>query len=699
MRGFMSCHRVFKEFPESTDFNIALAGNPNVGKSCIFNQLTGLGVVTANYPGKTVELNMGVTSHAGLKIGIIDLPGTYAISAFSDDQWVARQGILEGHPDVVVIVIDACNLQRNLYMVLQLLELGYPIVIALNLVDHAAKMGLRIDHEQLSQVLGVPIVPTVAVRGEGIDELMQRTVEIAQGKLKGTNQKIVYGRDVEQAIKSLEEAIEEQISRTPYDLPPRALAIQLLEGDPALTQMLKEGEMEGGDRGQERCRYRWRGGEGQEQQGILQLSGLLVREIEEEHGELIGVRIARERYGLAGTIADTVQTRIEKPILPSEKLKHYSVAPYTGIPFMISVLLGVFIFIFFVGGLLSQAVDGLWGSFISPPLSALIHSLVKSAILARIVLWGIDAGVLAWLSVGVPYVLTFYFVLSLLEDTGYLNSVAFLMDNVMHRLGLHGRAIIPILTGAGCNVPAIMGTRVLTTKRERILACALIVLVPCSARTAVILGSVANFVGWSYAALIYAFEVALMGLVGLGLNRVLQGESSGLVMEMFPFRVPSALTLAKKTWYRFKDFALMALPIIVLGSFALGALYETKILWMIADPIQPVVLGLLGLPAVAGIALILGVLRKELTLELLVALAIVQYGATAHNLLIFMTPLQIFIFALVVTIYIPCVATIAVLGRELGWRYALFIMAFTIALALVVGILAYRVIPYVLPLR
>jgi len=694
----LSCHRAFTEIKEKTDFTIALAGNPNVGKSCVFNQLTGLSVVTANYPGKTVELNMGVTTHNGFKIGIIDLPGTYALSAFSDDQWVARRGVLDGCPDVVVIVVDACNLQRNLYMVLQFLELGFPVVVDMNLIDYAAKIGLKINYEKLSELLGVPVVPTVAVRGEGIKELIQKAVDLAQGKLKRTSSKIEYGRDVEQAVQTLEEAISKYMPKTPYDLPPRALAIQLLEGDSEFHQILKEGEGEERLDKQQRWRHRWRG-KRPSQQRILQLSVLLAKQIEEKHGEPVRVRIARERHGLAGTIADAVQIRVKQPTLLSERLKHFSVAPYTGIPLMISVLLGVFAFIFYVGGLLSEVVDNFWGSFISPSIGWLIYSLVQNATLTRIVLWGVDAGVLAWLSVGVPYVLTFYIVLSLLEDTGYLNSVAFLTDNIMHKLGLHGRAIIPILTGAGCNVPAIMGTRVLTTRRERILACTLIVLVPCSARTAVILGAVANFVGWFYALLIYAFEVALIGLVGLGLHRLLPGESSGLVMEMFPFRVPSVSAVAKKTWFRFKDFAFVAFPIVTLGSLVLGALYETQYLWMIVNPLQPVVLGLLGLPAVVGITLILGVLRKELTLELLVALAIVQYGATAQNLLVFMTPLQIFVFALVVTIYIPCVATVAVLGRELGWRNALFIMAFTIALALVMGGLAYRILPDVLPLR
>jgi ferrous iron transport protein B len=687
---------MLREIKGKTALTIALAGNPNVGKSCIFNQLTGLSVVTANYPGKTVELNMGVTTHNGLKIGIIDLPGTYAISAFSDDQLVARRGVLEGRPDSVVVVVDASNLQRNLYIVLQFLELGFPVVVDLNLIDYAAKIGLKIDHEELSGLLGVPVVPTVAVRGQGVKQLVQTAVDIAQRKMRIKGPKIVYGRDVEQAVQRLEETVKKHMTETPFNLPARAMAILLLEGDSEFIQMIQRGESEA--KLGRRHRWRWHG-EKADREHLLKLSAGLAKQIERKHGEPIGVRIARERYGLAGTIADAVQMKVEQPMLLSERLKHYSVAPYTGIPLMISVLLGVFSFIFYFGGLLGGALDYVWGTFVSPSVGGFVHLLVQNEILASTVLWGLDKGILAWLSVGVPYVLTFYIVLSLLEDSGYLNSMAFLTDNIMHKLGLHGRAIIPLLTGAGCNVPAIMGTRVLTTKRERILACTLIVLVPCSARTAVILGAVANFIGLHYAILIYVIELVLIGLVGLGLNKLLPGEPSGLVMEMFPFRVPSASAIAKKTWYRFSDFAFVALPVVALGSLVLGAFFESGYLQVLLNPLQPLFHGLLGLPAVAGIVLILGVLRKELALELLVVLAIAQYGPTAQNLLMFMTPIQIFIFALVVTIYIPCVAAIAVLGRELGWKTALFIMIFTIALAVLVGALAYRIIPNIGLLR
>lgn len=666
----------------------------------MFNQLTGLGVVTANYPGKTVELNLGVTSYSGLKIGIIDLPGTYALSAFSDDQWVARQGVLEGHPDVVVVVVDASNLQRNLYMALQLLELGFPVVIDLNLIDHAAKTGLKIDHAKLSKLLGVPVIPTVAVRGEGIKELVQSVIDVALGRPRVETGRMQYAHDVEQALDKLEQTVKECMPELPYGLPPRAMAIELLEGDSGFTEALKNGGSIDQEefRGKHRQGHRWCGGH-VDRQRILELASSLAKQLEGKHGEPISVRIARERHGFAGTVADEVQISTKQPMLLSEKLKHYSVAPYTGIPMMISVMLGIFSFIFFVGGLLSGTLNALWGLYVSPSLSSMVLSLVKSTALSGVILWGVDAGILAWLSVGVPYVLTFYVVLSLLEDTGYLNSVAFLTDSIMHKLGLHGRAIIPILTGAGCNVPAIMGTRVLTTRRERILASTLIVLVPCSARTAVVLGAVASFVGPLYAGLVFAFEIALIGLVGFGLHRLMPGESSGLVMEMFPFRTPSATAVVKKTWFRFKDFALVAFPIVTLGSLAMGALYQTGILWAAVNPLQPIVYGLLGLPAIVGVTLILGILRKELTLELLVALAIVQYGASARNLLVFMTPLQILVFALVVTIYIPCVAAVSVLGKELGWKTALFIVIFTIALALVVGGIAYRVIPYVFPLR
>ena len=266
-----------------------------------------------------------------------------------------------------------------------------------------------------------------------------------------------------------------------------------------------------------------------------------------------------------------------------------------------------------------------------------------------------------------------------------MNSIAFLVDALMKRLGLHGRAVIMLLAGAGCNVPAIMGTRVLTTRRERVIASTLVVLTPCSARIAVIAGGAALFAGWQYGAAILLISLAVIIATGVGLNRLMPGRSDDLVMEMFPFRVPTPSVVARKTWFRFREFIMTALPIVLIGSFVMGALYETGTIWIFNAPLAPIVEGWLGLPAIAGLTLIFATLRKELALQFLLTLALVQYGSGADNLLSFMTPQQIFVYALVNTLYIPCLATFAVLRKELGTRAAIGIATFTIVLAVVVG--------------
>ncbi|MEM3068578.1 MAG: ferrous iron transport protein B, partial [Nitrososphaerales archaeon] len=633
MASFPSCH-VIQEVKKKTDLTIALSGNPNTGKSTIFNRITGFNVITANYPGKTVSLNIGNIKYGNLSIGIIDLPGTYAIGAVSEDQWVARRAVLEGKPDAVIVVVDATNLKRNLYLVLQFIELGLPVIVALNMVDIASKMGMKIDHKYLSLLLGVPVIPTVANKGRGISELIEEAIRIAQSKEKGSGVVISYGEEIEVAINALADLIERRSSQTPYSLSSRSIATLLLEGDSEFLEAISA--LDQGD-------------------VIIKFLQRIKRGIEKKD-EPISIRMIRRRHEVAEAIAGKARTWSEQPVLLSDKIRHYTIYPPTGIPLMLATLLGSFTLMLYLGGFLSEVLNFVWGTYFSPIISWTVHSLINQEIIARVVLWGFDAGINASLTVVIPYVLTFYLILSIMEDTGYLNSIAFLTDNIMHKFGLHGRAIIPILTGAGCSVPAIMGTRILSTKRERIIASTLIVLVPCSSRIAVIVGAVANIIGWGYAYMILIFEIFLIGFVGLGLNKILKGEPSSLIMEVSPFTTPSISTVLKKTWFRFKDFILIGFPIIVIGSIVLGALYETKLLWIISEPLTPIITELLGLPMIAGLALILGVLRKELALELLVALAIVQYGFPIGSLLAFMTPFQLFIFALVVTIYIPCVA-------------------------------------------
>ncbi|MCL4473019.1 MAG: ferrous iron transport protein B [Actinobacteria bacterium] len=663
---FSSCHSALGKLRGETDFTIALAGNPNVGKSSVFNILTGMGVETANYPGKTVEVNIATTTLDDSRIGIIDLPGTYALGAVSEDQWVARQGVLDGNPDAVMMVVDATNLTRNLYMVLQFLELGYPMVLALNVLDVARREGRDIDIAALSDRLGVPILPTVANRGEGLDELIIAAEEVARGRIMPHPHDLVYGQDVEKDITILTDAIAAAELNDPYNLPHRALALLLLENDPEFIELTSA--MPG-----------W--------QPVLDLAERLRGHIEEEHGQASATRIAAERHALAAIIAEEVETvSTTRKIGLGERLWRYTTRPLTGVPILFLVLGLVFVLMYFVGQRLADFLSGTWGALVAHPLTSLLYDDFGNNVVTNTLLWAVS-GMQAALTVGIPYVLVFYLVLAFLEDSGYLNSVAFLTDSVMHKFGLHGRAMIPIIAGAGCNVPAIIGTRVLTTMRERLIAGTLIVMVPCSARSAVIFGAVGFYAGWQAALGIYVIVGVLWVLLGLGLNKVMPGKSAGLVMEMFPFRRPHLGTVFRKTWFRFKAFVFMAVPILLVGSLLLGLLFESGHLFDLASIFSPVVENWMGLPPVAGLVLIMAILRKELALQLLTTMAIIMGASAAvdNNLLLIMDKQQLFVFALVTAIYIPCAATIAALSREMGWVRALVIMAFTVALAVLVG--------------
>ncbi len=659
---------------EKTEFIIALVGNPNVGKSTLFNRLTGMGVLTANYPGMTVSFNLGETTLGDHRIGIIDLPGTYALGAVSQDQQVARKGILEVSPDVVIVILDATNLSRNLYLLLQILDLEAPVIAALNLVDEAERGGLFTDVDQLSEILGIPVVPTVATRGDGIDELINTALEEVSGGRPHVTLPFYYANDIEEQVR----VITRKITRVPLELPfsitPRALALLLLEQDQEFLGLL---------------------GEREEARDLLKLVDASREKILQTHGNDAAVVIARERYGIAGSIVSAVQ-QVRERVKPSwgERLWEYTTATRTGVPLLLGVLALLLFTLFFAGNYLSSLLSRLWNTLAAGHLERAITYAFGNNVFSTGLIWGVVYGIEAILSVAIPYVFIFYIILALLEDSGYLNSVAFLTDRTMHRVGLHGRAIIPLISAAGCNVPAIMGTRVLSTKRERIISGVLIVLVPCSARTAVIIGGVARFSGWGWALLLYLVIFLLIAVVGLVMNKVMPGESSGLVMEVFPFRRPSWLTMLKKTWMRLRDFVFVATPIMLVGSFLLGMLYASGWLPYLEKPLKPITEFWLGLPAVAGLALIFAFLRKELALQLLLvfAAASLSHGVAVESLNQLLTSQQIFIFALVNAIYIPCASTFAVLVMELGWKKSVQISLITILLALLVGGLAHLIL-------
>jgi ferrous iron transport protein B len=416
---------------------------------------------------------------------------------------------------------------------------------------------------------------------------------------------------------------------------------------------------------------------------VLKKASKLARDIKVQHGEPAAFRIARERHGIANIFSREATKYITiKPTL-SEKMSEVMTRPRTGIPIMIAVFAALLLILIYGGGFLERVLNDGWGTITSGSSS----SLQNSGAVGQVLDIGLIQGIAGILTVMIPYILVFFIALAVLEDTGYLPRMAFVMDSAMHKIGLHGRAVVPMLGGFGCNVPAIMATRVLATKREKRIASFLITMIPCSARTAVILGTVGFFLGVKYALVIYGIILAIIFIVGWLLNRWLPGQVSGMIMEMPPLRRPMLRPVLYKTWLRMKHFAYIAVPLLLVGSLVIGILHVSGVLTSITGPLSPFTNGLLGLPPIAIIPLIYGFIRKEGALVLLVSIA------GKPNLLDFMTPLQIFVFALVVAIYVPCIATVTVLKRELGWKDAIAISAGTFLLAVLVGGLFFHLNP------
>ncbi|MEM3703650.1 MAG: ferrous iron transport protein B [Candidatus Bathyarchaeia archaeon] len=639
---------------------VALAGNANVGKSVIFNQLTGLNQVVGNWPGKTVERAEGTLHFRGYTIRLIDLPGIYSLSAFSIEEIVSRDYIAMEKPNIIINVVDASALERNLYFTLQLFELEAPIVVALNQVDLAAKKGIRIDVCKLSEALGVPVIPTVAITGSGINELLSTVITVISGERHLEPLKVRYGSEVEKIVQKLQRLIKRKLPEICQLYPSRWISVKLLEKDEDIAQKLK-----GYENGNDvlRCAYR------------------LAAKLEKIHGELSTVIIASERYAIASKIAKEVTT-VEAPprISIEQRLDAITTHKVLGYPILIGVIISIFTLIFIGGNFLSAVLESSLNILSIYIESMLIHVLSDAAI--ALIYRGVLGGFIAGVTIALPYIVPFYIILALLEDSGYLPRAAFLMDNLMHKIGLHGKAFIPLILGYGCSVPACIGCRIMETERERFLAAFVVTLIPCAARTVVILGLVGRFVGLHAALALYVMDLIIILILGRIAFKALPGEPVGLIMEMPPYKKPSLRNILTKTWGRTKDFVYIAFPIIVAGSLTIAALDVTGFIGHIVTGAHPLISGWLGLPSETGIPLIFGVLRKELALILLAELVPLNS----------LTVVQMIVFAIVIMLYIPCVATIAALLREFGWKKALAITFINVSLAFLMGGITYRLL-------
>jgi len=634
---------------------IALAGNANVGKSVIFNYLTGLHQHIGNWPGKTVERAEGTLHFKGYTIDIIDLPGIYSLSTYSLEELISRKYIAVERPEVVINVVDASVLERNLFFTLQLIELETPMIIALNQMDIAKRKGIEIDTEKLEKLLGIPVIPTVAIKGIGIFQLLEKAVEIIEKGPMTKRVEVKYGEEVEEGIAKVTKMVE----GLQFWYPPRYVAIKLLEGDEEIATEVSRIDPQ-----------------------IVSTAEKLANEIENLHGHSCSTVITSERYEVAGCIAREAQ-KLVSPIKPTmeERLHTLTTHKIIGYPIMAFSLLLMFYSIFTFGDYTSELLSNFFYGW--EPLFA---SLFGTGIVGKLVWGGIVEGVIAGVTIALPYIVPFYVILYFLEDSGYLSRIAFLMDTAMHKIGLHGKAFIPVMLGYGCNVPACLGCRIMETERERLLAAFVTTLVPCAARTVIILGLVGQFMGIQWALMLYVIDLLIIFALGRLAFRTLPREPTALIMEMHDYRLPHLKTVLKQTWFRLAEFIKIAFPLIIVGSLAIKLAEVFVLLELVATMLSPVTVVWLGLPAITGITLIFGVLRKELTLIMLATLL----GTTNFSKVL--TPDQMVVFTLMTMFYIPCIATIAALVREFGWKKALFITIFEIVFAISLGGVALRLL-------
>lgn len=659
--GIASCHTTTTTNKEKNTNNrkhlaIALAGNANVGKSLIFNQLTGSHQTIGNWPGKTVEKAEGTLHFDGYDATIVDLPGIYSLSTFSLEEVVTREYIAREKPDVVVNVIGAPVLERNLFFTLQLMEMGVLMVVCLNQMDVAERQGIIIDTKKLESILGIPVVPTVASEGKGIRELIEKSIDVAQMKRESKGHAAKFGDKLEASIEELTILIESEHINVEY--PSRWIAIKLLEGDSSIMELINS-----------------------KSENVISASETLGKKIEDAYQEQRFAVVASERYSLANEIVRHVQRQETVKPSFSDRLDRIATHKVFGYVTAFAVIAGLLLWTFTVGNLLSSVLSNAFSFF--QPVDPRVFGTLFS------VLWnGVFGGFIAGATLVIPYVIPFYLMLAALEDSGILTRVAFMMDSAMHQMGLHGKAIIPIILGYGCNVPAIYSTRIMGTRRERLLCAFAITFAPCAARTIIILGLVAAFVGIWWALAVYIIDLLIMFVVVKISAKAVPGNLTGLIMEMHSFKTPSLPVMGRQTWARTKSLIFMVFPIYMIASAAVQGAYALGILDPVGNALSFLTVGWLGLPVIAGILLIFGAARKELIL----LVAVVLFG---ENLLLVLSPVQLIVLALVGTIY-PCLATVGVLTKEFGWKAAWAIIGANLVVAILIGGIAAKLLALVL---
>ncbi|MEW6667771.1 MAG: ferrous iron transport protein B [Thermodesulfobacteriota bacterium] len=608
---------------------IALVGQPNCGKSTLFNSVAGYKSVVSNFPGTTVEYTCSNVCIETQGFELVDLPGIYSLSSPARDELLTRDYLLKQKPDAVINIVDASVLSRSLELTLEILDLRIPLAVCLNMVDEAERKGIRIDVEHLSEDLGVPVIPAIATRGSGIPELFQAAREVAETGRRGKT--FPLSRDVEDAVTALASHVRGTAGK--HGLPERLLALQLLEEDTGFEELLRRTDP-----------------------ALVPEVERLRQAISEAHGRPSYMVISSERHSLAMNLFEHVAVVKARP----RKTFRDHADKFLMHPFLGYVLLGAILLVFFT-------LVFTFGKYTETPLLAWFESLsgfVRAHLDQKGLLFTVLKGLIEGFSGGVgivlPYLIPFLLCLSLLEDLGYLPRAAFLMDSFMHRIGLHGKSVIPFVLGYGCNVPSIMGVKILETARDRTITAMLSTFIPCAARTTIIFAIVAFYMGPVYAASLYLLNLLVIAIAGMILSRFMPEMTPGMILEIPSYKVPGARAVAKKIWFRLREFIVIAWPLLIVGSLILSLLDYLQLSEAVNLLLSPFTSGLLGLPKEVGITLIFGILRKELTVIMLVqALGTSDFATVlSHE--------QMFVFTVFTLFYVPCLATLGMLRSVIG---------------------------------
>jgi len=643
-----SCGKTEKKQNDSSKGKVVLIGNPNVGKSVIFNYLTGKYVTVSNYPGTTVEVATGTIQTHGRKLQVVDTPGVNSLIPMSEDEKVTRDILLKEHPSSLVQVIDAKNLRRGLLISLQLLEMGLPFLVVLNMWDEAKSRGIDIQVQALSKHLGTPILKTVATRRKGLEKIHDNLQARSPSSIS-----ITYPETIEVGVSRMTLLLPEaSISK-------RSLALMLLSGDESLVPWLHKNLSE---------------------KEVPQIEKIR-QETQAHFADSIGYLVNQARLRKVDDLLSQVMgSSREAPKNLSTYLGNLSIHPFWGIPILLFILWITYEFVGVFGAQVSVKFleETLFGKWFLPPLTHLIQRLIPIRLLQELLIgpYGVLTMALTYaIAIVLPIVGCFFLIFGLMEDSGYLPRLAVMTNQIFKKMGLNGKAVLPMVLGLGCDTMATMTTRILDTEKDRTIVTLLLALgVPCSAQLGVILGMFAGLPA-AYLLIWIALISGIIIIVGYLAARVIPGEGSDFILEIPPLRVPQLSNVVIKTLARIEWYLKEAVPLFVLGTLILFTLHQTKALTLLERASTPLIVYFLGLPAKVTETFIIGFLRRD-------------YGAAGLFILAKggqLTPHQILVSLVTMTLFIPCIAQFFMMIKERGLKKALWISAVVFPVAFGVG--------------